>query len=98
MDTAKVQAAILRGAQGRAPQDDGGSCRDGSMPAIYCQRRASSFNRNTIGERGSAKGAIAVMWLASGTTPKRVGRPAAPQTSTIWRLWRKYSALSVLPT
>src|SRR5260370_7414672 len=51
-----------------------------------------------MGEPGSASGAIAVKWLASGTNPNRVATPAAPQRSTMVLLWRKYSALSFSPT
>src|SRR5256886_4845334 len=62
------------------------------------ERPANSLRRNTIGEPGSASGAIAVKWLAASTVPNRVGRPAAPHVSTIVLLCRKYSALSSPPT
>src|ERR1700732_5366597 len=62
------------------------------------QRVANSLRRETIGEFGSASGAIAVKWLAPGTTPNRVATPAAPQRSTMILLCRKYSALSFSPT
>src|SRR3954463_774830 len=72
---------------------------DRGRPRLFQSwRPASSFNRNTIGESGSASGAMAVKWLASGTTPNRVASPAAPQASTMFWLCRKYSALSRSPT
>ena len=41
---------------------------------------------------------MAVKWLASGIVPNRVVMPAAFQASTMMRLCRKYSALSLPPT
>ena len=41
---------------------------------------------------------MAVKWLASGMVANRVSTPASPQASTILRLCRRYSALSLPPT
>src|SRR5450756_1292106 len=99
-------AAILRDAaqERAAPQDEVGdtftTSRDEISKAVgkMAYRPASSFRRDTIGDCGSASGAIAVKWLAPGMTPNRMAMPAAPQHSTIVRLCRRYSALSFSPT